>query len=496
MDHEEEMKKRCSAPFVRAHADLCRSAYCGDDTLARAALAKSSHRLGGVVLAAIDACAPAGCNAAAPAPPSALAMGHEARKLFYFSTCDPTNQVQRLNHGSYGAPFLACAQLRRELLDVQMRQPLAFVQADGGAALAMTIAAAARFLGLQQTGGSTPAHSLHLVDNATSGVAAVVRSISPLGAGDAIVSLTHTYPSIRHGIERRCAESGATHVTVNVEADGFTAARFLAALRDTLETGLAARGLRPRLVVLDHISSAAAIRYPLREAVELCRAAGALVAVDAAHTIGALEIDMDALGRPDFYCSNMHKWCNVPLSCAVLYVADDRASAAWLRPTLDSHGADSGDIADRFVYGGTRDLGGWMAAACAWNVFESLGGIAAVAARAHAVARACAAQLVALWGTRTLVDLGACGGGSGNRRGCECSFAQMACIEIPGIAQPSQDAVDKLVAWFFAHDVEIMPVFVEGRVWLRVSAAIYVEVDDYITAVGKTMIEAVRELEL
>lgn len=81
--------------------------------------------------------------------------------------------------------------------------------------------------------------------------------------------------------------------------------------------------LRIRLVVIDHISSATAILYPVGEISQTIRkwSKDCIILIDGAHCVGQVELDFDAIGC-DFYVSNLHKWLFAPRSCSFIYTSD------------------------------------------------------------------------------------------------------------------------------------------------------------------------------
>lgn len=61
-----------------------------------------------------------------------------------------------------------------------------------------------------------------------------------------------------------------------------------------------------RLAVIDQIVSLAPAHLPVAELCTLSRAHGVPSLVDGAHAVGALPVDIPALGC-DYYTSNLHK---------------------------------------------------------------------------------------------------------------------------------------------------------------------------------------------
>lgn len=98
-------------------------------------------------------------------------------------------------------------------------------------------------------------------------------------------------------------------------SDGAIIAKFRQAVQESRQAK------RPRAAVFDVVSSVPGVRFPYEEMVTACRELGILSIVDGAQGIGMLELDMSALD-PDFFVSNCHKWLLVPRGCAVFYVPE------------------------------------------------------------------------------------------------------------------------------------------------------------------------------
>ena len=66
------------------------------------------------------------------------------------------------------------------------------------------------------------------------------------------------------------------------------------------------RGQNVALVIFDTIVSLPGVRMPFEELTRTCRDLGVRSCIDAAHAVGQIDIDLDALGC-DFFVSNCHK---------------------------------------------------------------------------------------------------------------------------------------------------------------------------------------------
>ncbi|XP_005111184.3 hercynylcysteine sulfoxide lyase [Aplysia californica] len=120
----------------------------------------------------------------------------------------------------------------------------------------------------------------------------------------------------------------------------------------------------------DHITCPASVVMPIKELVELCRRYGVLSAIDGAHSVGQIPLDLTELGA-DFYTSNLYKWCFTPRGSALFYCAPEHT---WLHPLVTSwHLGGSQDM--EFFELGTRDLLPFYCARNAIQFYKALGGV-------------------------------------------------------------------------------------------------------------------------
>lgn len=75
-----------------------------------------------------------------------------------------------------------------------------------------------------------------------------------------------------------------------------------------------------RLGLMDAICSMPGVTLPWERLCSLFKEYNILSLVDAAHLIGHESIDLKK-ADPDFWVSNVHKWCFAPRSVSVLYVS-------------------------------------------------------------------------------------------------------------------------------------------------------------------------------
>jgi isopenicillin-N epimerase len=349
--------------------------------------------------------------------------------------------VTYLNHGAFGATPKSVLAAQQAYRDQMEAQPLDFFvrQLPG-----LTRAAADRlaaYVGAEQ---------LLFVDNATTGVNAVLRSLD-LRRGDRVVALSHVYPAVNNALRFVCDRAGAVLelVELDVPADADR-------LMERLDAALPAR-----LAVLDHVTSGSGLVLPIQRMVRLCQAKGTPVLVDGAHAPAMLHLELDALGAT-WYTGNCHKWLCAPKGAALLHASDE--GRAQLQPTVIGHGYP--DVVDGFDFLGTGDYTPWLAVPAALDFREALGD---QAAREYTHTLALQARELLLEALGTVAT------------GPESMTASLVCLRMPdGRGDPTWEGAMALNnRLWHDHRVEV-PLFpFDGALWIRVSAQVYNHIDQY-----------------
>jgi isopenicillin-N epimerase len=380
-------------------------------------------------------------------------FGHARRADFSLA-----EGVAHLNHGSYGAAprvVTAAAQVWRERMEAD---PTSFFRDELPGATRAAAARVAQFLGGRSDDWA-------FLENATQGTNAIIASLR-LEPGDELLCLSQVYNAVGNTLRHYGERCGARVVTVPVPIPFTDPQPLLAALK-------AAIGPRTRLACFDHISSAGAVVFPIREMAEICHAQGVPVAVDGAHAPGQIALDVPALGV-DWYVANLHKWAFAARGTAVIWCAPEHQ--ATLHPVAISHYLGQGFAAE-FDFSGTRDNSAWLAVP---DALDYLGGLGPEAVRAHNDTRAREAgeMLREAWGSEIAA-------------GPQFSAA-MASVRLPGVEAADRGAARRLARHLReAYGITAGVMLLDGRVWLRVSAQIYNEIGDYqpLAAIGPSLAE-------
>lgn len=246
-----------------------------------------------------------------------------------------------LNHGSFGAVPIRTQQVLADLHAEADTNPMVWFRTVGARVAAARLELAAYL--------ATDPAGFTLVPNASAGVTTALTTL-PIPAGGRILLTNHRYGAVRFAAERFARLNGAEVVEVDVplEADDDTVVTTIAAALDD----------RTAVLVVDQISSATAMIFPIDRLVEVCHAAGVPVVVDGAHSPAL--IDAPAEDGADFWTGNFHKWPCTPRGTAGLVVAPQWRERT--RPLVVSWSECAAEMPERFDQQATNDYAGWIAA--------------------------------------------------------------------------------------------------------------------------------------
>lgn len=368
--------------------------------------------------------------------------------------------VAFLNHGSFGACPIAVLDAQAALRARLERQPVQFLARDLEGLLDDARAALGAFLGADPD-------DLAFVPNATTGVNAVLRSLR-LGPGDDLLTTDHAYGACRNTLAWVGERTGARVVVAAVPfpLDGPDAVS---------DAVLAAVTPRTRLALLDHVTSATGLVFPIARLIAALAERGIDTLVDGAHAPGMLPLDLRALGAA-YYAGNCHKWLCAPKGAGFLHVRRDRQQG--IHPTTISHGltvarTDRSRFRLEFDWTGTTDPTAWLCVPEAIRHVGSFvpGGWDEIRSRNHALVLAARARVAAALGTALPCP--------------DEMIGSLAALPFPdGSPEPPQSALysdpaqDALLGRF-GIEVPIYPWPAPSRRFLRLSAHLYNTAADY-----------------
>ena len=248
-----------------------------------------------------------------------------------------------LNHGSFGATPTAIREEQRTWQDLMENEPVRFFEDLMPGILQTTREKLASFL-------SCDADDLALVENATSGVNTVLRSLQ-FAPGDEILVPDHAYQACRNTIDFVAQRWGAKVVTVNIPFPINDPQQAVDAIMGGVTD-------QTRLAMIDTVTSPSGLLMPFDQLVSMLEGRGVEVMLDAAHGIGMVPLNLNELGA-SYTTSNCHKWLCAPKGSAFLHVRKDKQAA--IHPLTISHGmtfplGDTTRFRHEFDWTGTRDM--------------------------------------------------------------------------------------------------------------------------------------------
>jgi isopenicillin-N epimerase len=354
-----------------------------------------------------------------------------------------------LNHGGFGAtPKSVLAEKKRVLEEIE-NNPVEFLSHRIRAAWHQVSEKIAAQFALQ-------ANSLAIVDNATDGIEAVLRSLR-LKAGDEILITSMTYGAVQMAARHIAEKQGAKITTAKFRFPDPDPEQCIEAI---------ARAITPRakIAILDHITSATALLMPLKEMIAVCRDRDVSVLVDGAHAPGQIALDIPGL-KADWYVGNLHKWYFVPRGCGFLWAAPGREDG--LMPNVLSWDI-SQPFPSNFAWTGTRDPSNWLVVSAAFD-FMARFGETAVREHNHRLIRDAIAVLKDMWRVRVTTP--------------DVMTAAMTLVPVPhGLPYAGTDeGRNRLeVDLKDQHQIVVNPSFAhEDRIWLRITAQMYNAIADY-----------------
>ena len=248
-----------------------------------------------------------------------------------------------LNHGSFGATPTAVREEQRKWQDLMENEPVRFFEDLMPGILQTTREKLASFL-------SCDADDLALVENATSGVNTVLRSLQ-FAPGDEILVPDHAYQACRNTIDFVAERWSAKVVTVSIPFPINDPQQAVDAIMGGVTD-------QTRLAMIDTVTSPTGLLMPFEQLVSMLEARGVEVMLDAAHGIGMVPLNLNELGA-SYTTSNCHKWLCAPKGSAFLHVRKDKQAA--IHPLTISHGmtfplGDTTRFRHEFDWTGTRDM--------------------------------------------------------------------------------------------------------------------------------------------
>src|SRR6202140_5254254 len=185
-----------------------------------------------------------------------------------------------------------------------------------------------------------------LVRNATEANSYIANGLD-MKPGDQVLMTDQEHPGGEHPFNLRAKRYGIEVKKVTLPKPVPNAAAVLNLINDAITP-------RTRVLFFSHITTATGVVLPTKELCALARSKGILSAVDGAHVIGMMSLNLHDLGC-DMYSSSPHKWLQAPKGSGFLYVRDEVIDRLW--NTIVTAGWDEPKLrAERFQRIGSSNV--------------------------------------------------------------------------------------------------------------------------------------------
>jgi selenocysteine lyase/cysteine desulfurase len=185
-----------------------------------------------------------------------------------------------------------------------------------------------------------------LVRNATEANSYIANGLD-MKPGDEVLMTDQEHPGGEHPWNLRAKRYGIVVKKVTLPKPVPNAAAVLNLINDAITP-------RTRVLFFSHITTATGVVLPAKELCALARSKGIVSAVDGAHVVGMMALNVHDLGC-DMYSSSPHKWLMAPKGTGFLYVRDEMIDRLW--NTIVTAGWDDPKLrAERFQRIGSSNV--------------------------------------------------------------------------------------------------------------------------------------------
>lgn len=360
-----------------------------------------------------------------------------------------------------------------------------------------------------------PVETVVFVSNATVGVNTVFRNLQwDDDKKDEILYFSNIYggcgKTIDYIVDTRYGRVSSREIPLEFPIDDEeVVTRFRAAVKTS-----EAEGKRPKVCMFDTVSSMPGTRFPFEAITAACKELGVMSLIDGAQGIGMVDIDLGTLD-PDFFVSNCHKWLLTPRGCAVFYVpVRNQDLIVSSMPTSHGYISKAGQrynplppngkskFVNGFEFIGTIDNSSYLCVkdAIKWRE-EVLGGEAKIMEYQQNLAKTGGRRVAEILGTEMMDNA------AGTLSNCALvNVALPLTIQVEGAAKNEDTDGEKsaypviqakdvhtVTQWMveslvYDHNTFIAMIVHRNRWWARLSAPVYLSMEDFEWA-GKTLLE-------
>lgn len=242
-----------------------------------------------------------------PAATVARDEAYWARVRAYYRVSDQFTNLEAGYYGMMAVPVLA--DFHRHIDRVNLENSH-YARRGYEADLEAARARVAELIGAQPS-------EIGFTRGATEALQCFIAQYNRLRPGDTVMYSDVDYMAMQHAMNWLVERRGVTVARLDLPEPASHQAALAAYDRALTQHP------RTRLLLLTHLNNKSGLILPVKAIVELARARGADVIVDAAHSFGQVELTLADLGA-DFVGFNLHKWLGAPIGAGVMYIKEGR----------------------------------------------------------------------------------------------------------------------------------------------------------------------------
>ena len=378
----------------------------------------------------------------------------------------PDKSIVYLNHGSYGSVPVRVQEVQNAFQDRASANPNRWFRSEMPDLLVEARHIVAYWFGVAP-------ERFAFVPNASQGVITAIQALVDDANAQKqqahLIATSLGYGGVLHGMQHISSRSNATYSVANLVYPTDVGAEVISSrIRALLPVDNA-----PTIVVLDHITSETGVLLPVSEIVASLRATHPHIrfVIDAAHSAGMLEQPLPV--GFDVWVGNLHKWLCAPRPAGALICGSDEI-AALMNPLAPSWGFDKG-FPSSFEWQGTSDYSAYLCVPAAIT-FQEQWSWAERNTHNCEVADGAASLLRAAWGVE-------------NHLAGAVEAPWMRMIQLPTTAPLEKSQIDSLIERCGIElNAECAFMTVRGNSYVRISAHMYNEIDQYEVLAGLTQL--------
>lgn len=268
------------------------------------------------------------------------------------------SEIVFLNHGSFGATPKFILEKQNQYRAQMEAEPVRFMIRELENMVWETKTSLGNFLGAQP-------EDLAFVPNATYGVNTILNSLE-FNEGDELLTHNHAYGACFNTMKFIAEKRKAKMVVAEIPYP-------LTDENEVVEAILKSVTPKTKIAMIDFITSATGVVFPIEKIVKALQERGVDVLVDGAHAPGMMDFSIDKIGAA-YFTGNCHKWICTPKGSAFLHVRKDKQK--FISPLTVSHTYDVPDAQEKlwsshFFWPGTNDFTAYLCIKDAIEYFEN-----------------------------------------------------------------------------------------------------------------------------